>query len=427
MDLNQNNTGAGTILFVVLTLLGVALIQVSRSGTSVKSFQIKLFLSAIIIRFISSLSIYEYGLSSIVGDEDSSGYFMGQYYGGTWLSYNYSVLDLPRLWIPAFEEHHRGYYYLVGTLFFLTGWTGRIPPAALNCFFGALTVIVTYRITLCLFSAWTAKRVGWLACFIPSLIIWSSQTLKEPVIIFLETIGLYACVRLRMQGFSIKYILLCVISIFALYPFRFYASLVTAVAVFVTILLPEIGKRAKSGPMAGVIIVILIFPLAVSTGLIARTESQLEEYDLSRVQQFRSDVSVGQGSGVVSDYNLNTTSGFTLATIVGALHLLLAPFPWQLGGSLRMVFTLPEMLFWWWLFIFGLIPGTKFIIKSRLFDVLPLIIFILLLGLLYSITFGNVGLVFRQRAQILPWLIIFAVVGLEYRKYKSNFRMVHQF
>jgi hypothetical protein len=329
------------------------------------------------------------------------------------------MMDLPSLWMPAFEEHHRGYYYLVGTLYFITGWTGRLPPAALNCFFGAMTVVLTYRIAASLFSKWTAIRVGWLVSFIPSLIIWSCQTLKEPVVIFLETVALYSCLRLRINGFSIKYILLSVASIFVLYPFRFYASLVAAIAVFVTILLPEIGKRAKSTWISGLILVGLMAPLAISTGMLARTESQIEEYDLKRVQQFRSDISAGQGSGVVSDYNLTTTSGFTLATIIGAVHLLLAPFPWQLGGSLRMIFTFPEMIFWWWLFIFGLIPGLKYVFKYRLFDVFPLLIFTLSLGFLYSITFGNIGLVYRQRAQILPWLIIFAIVGLEFQKVKK--------
>ena len=32
-----------------------------------------------------------------------------------------------------------------------------------------------------------------------------------------------------------------------------------------------------------------------------------------------------------------------------------------------------------------------------------------------SMMFGNVGLIFRQRAQLLPWLLIIAVVGLEQR------------
>lgn len=416
MEDSTNNLSAGIFLFVILLLTGIFLITFTKNHYYTKNFQIKLFIYAIGIRFISSLFIYEFGLSSIIGDEDSSGYFIGRFYGGTWIGHDYSILDLPSLWIPAFSEHHRGYYYLVGTLYFVTGWVGRLPPAALNCFFGAMTVVLTYRIASSLFSDWTSVRVAWLVCFIPSLIIWSCQTLKEPVVIFLETLALYSCLRLRLNGFNVKYVILSVLAIFILYPFRFYASLVAAIAIFATILLPEIGKRSKSTWITLPILLLFTLPLAISTGMIARTEAQIEEYDLKRVQQFRSDISVGQGSGVTTDYNLSTSSGFTIATITGALHLLLAPFPWQLRGSLRMIFTLPEMLFWWWLVVFGLVPGAKYIFKYRVLDTLPLIVFIGLLGFLYSITFGNVGLVYRQRAQILPWLIIFAVVGLEYKR-----------
>jgi hypothetical protein len=251
------------------------------------------------------------------------------------------------------------------------------------------------------------------------MIIWSCQTLKEPVVIFMETVALYSCVRLKQAGFDLKYILLCIIAMFMLYPFRFYASLVTGLAVFMTFVLPEIGQRAGSTKIAGILIVLLVVPIAISSGLMARSESQIEQFDIERIQQFRSDVARGQGSGVESDFDMQTTSGFTLAAVVGALHLLLAPFPWQLGGSLRLVFTFPEMLIWWWMFFAGFLPGIWYAMKHRLIEVMPALVFIGVLGFLYSITFGNVGLVFRQRAQILPWLLIFTVVGLEMRKLKK--------
>lgn len=419
MGSNQSDLFPGLVFF--FSLIGIGLLIISRSHTHIqtRSFQIKLFLIAILVRFTGALVIYELGLSSIIGDEDSSGYFLGRYYGGLWIGQNKSFLDLPSLWAPAFQEHHRGYYYLVGTLFFLTGWTGRVPPAALNCFLGALTVIFSYRIARSLFSNWTAVRVGWLVCFIPSMIIWSCQTLKEPVVIFLETVALYSCIRLRQAGFDLKYILLCIAAMFLIYPFRFYASLVTGLAVFITFLLPEMGRRAGSARIAGLAIVVLVVPLAISSGLAARSETQIEQFDIDRIQQFRLDISKGQGSGVQSDFDMKTPSGFTLATAVGAIHLLLAPFPWQLGGSLRMLFTIPEMLLWWWLFFSGLLPGLWYSIRNRLFDVTPALVFIFVLGLLYSITFGNIGLVFRQRAQILPWLVIFSVIGFEVRKLRK--------
>jgi hypothetical protein len=101
---------------------------------------------------------------------------------------------------------------------------------------------------------------------------------------------------------------------------------------------------------------------------------------------------------------------------IGAAHLLLAPFPWQLGGgSLRMVLTLPELVYWWWLVFNGLIPGVIYSVRHRLSDVRAMLLMLIGFGLLYSLTFGNVGLVFRQRAQLLPWMFILAAVGLEQR------------
>jgi hypothetical protein len=40
------------------------------------------------------------------------------------------------------------------------------------------------------------------------------------------------------------------------------------------------------------------------------------------------------------------------------------------------------------------------------------------------VTFGNVGLAYRQRAQLLPWLIIIAMVGLERRALKRRMKQL---
>lgn len=84
-----------------------------------------------------------------------------------------------------------------------------------------------------------------------------------------------------------------------------------------------------------------------------------------------------------------------------------------------MLLTLPELLVWWWLIFAGLLTGIWRAIRTRFGEVQPLLIFISGLGLLYSLMFGNVGLIFRQRAQLLPWLLIFAFVGLEHRRTKK--------
>lgn len=420
MTPEPNDLWFALLLIPLLAIGGYALISLTDTHAETRAHQKKLFLIAFAIRVLGALAIYEIGLANIVGDEDSSGFFMGRMYAGIWEAQGKTLLDLPALWAPAFEEHHRGYYYLVGTLYFLTGVIGRMSPAILNSFFGALTVVFAYRIARSLFSNWSAVRVGWLVCFFPSMIIWSCQTLKEPVVILLETVALYSCLRLKQAGFDLKYILLCGVSIMLLYPFRFYASLVAAVAVFLSMALPEIGRRTASVKIAGFLIVLLVLPIAYSSGVIARSESQLEQFDLQRIQQFRTDIARGSGSGVENTYDLQTPGGFTVGTLVGAAHLLLAPFPWQIRGSLRAIFTIPELLVWWWLVWVGLIPGINHVLRHRLIEAMPALVFIAGLGLLYSMMFGNVGLIFRQRAQLLPWLLVFVVAGLELRQIRRT-------
>lgn len=420
MTPEPNDLWFALLLIPLLAIGGYALISLTDTHAETRAHQKKLFLIAFAIRVLGALAIYEIGLANIVGDEDSSGFFMGRMYAGIWEAQGKTLLDLPALWVPAFEEHHRGYYYLVGTLYFLTGVIGRMSPAILNSFFGALTVVFAYRIARSLFSNWSAVRVGWLVCFFPSMIIWSCQTLKEPVVILLETVALYSCLRLKQAGFDLKYILLCGASIMLLYPFRFYASLVAAVAVFLSMALPEIGRRTASVKIAGFLIVLLVLPIAYSSGVIARSESQLEQFDLQRIQQFRTDIARGSGSGVENTYDLQTPGGFTVGTLVGAAHLLLAPFPWQIRGSLRAIFTIPELLVWWWLVWVGLIPGINHVLRHRLIEAMPALVFIAGLGLLYSMMFGNVGLIFRQRAQLLPWLLVFVVAGLELRQIRRT-------
>jgi hypothetical protein len=84
--------------------------------------------------------------------------------------------------------------------------------------------------------------------------------------------------------------------------------------------------------------------------------------------------------------------------------------------------TTPELVVWWWLVFMGLIPGLWHVCKTRLADAQPMLFFIVGLGLLYSMMFGNVGLIFRQRAQLLPWLLIIAIAGLEQRAIRNLLR-----
>src|SRR5215475_43372 len=430
----NNDLLSGMVFLLAFAGLGSFLLTLTRKHHQTRNEQIILFLCALVVRFAASICVYELGLSKVLGDEDGSGWVYGLALSDGWGRRRLGVLSLPEIWAGAYGQPQRGFQYMSGVFFFITGASARMPLAAMNCFFGALTVILVYRTAIGLFSRWTAVRAGWVACFFPSLIIWSAQTLKEPVVIFLEALALYACVNLKLSGFSVKYVLLCAAAIVLLPPFRFYAAYLAGAIAVMALALPRIGARIGKGgssfktALAALAIATLVAPLAVSSGYLARNEAAFERYaQVKEIATFKRNVATGYGSGVESEYDLNSPTGLAIAIGVGWANLLLAPFPWQLGGgSLRMLLTTPELAVWWWLVFMGLIPGLWHVCKTRLADAQPMLFFVLGLGLLYRMMFGNVGLIFRQRAQLLPWLLIIAVAGLERLALRKALKRVAQ-
>jgi|SRR3984885_308722 4-amino-4-deoxy-L-arabinose transferase-like glycosyltransferase len=409
---------SGLILFILLCFVGIACLYATWNHRATVRFQVKVFLCAFGLRFLMSVIIYQFGLVNVLKDEDASGWVMGAALYKDWVRKAVALWDLPSVLAGAFAGQHHGYGFLVGTLFYLTDMPERLAAAALNCFIGALTVVLVYRIARSLFSEGVAVKSAWWACLLPSMLIWSSQTLKEPTIILLETVVLYGCVRLKLSGISLRHVIACALAIVLVLPFRFYAAYIAGAAIAVALVMPQFGKR-KMGILPAIGVAACLIPIIMMSGVFVQSEAEIERFDLQRIQKFKQGIAEGSGSGVTSSYDLKTPGGLGLATLVGGAHLMLAPFPWQLGGgSVRMVLTVPELIVWWWLFFVGVLPGLWYAIRNRFGDIQPLLFFLLGLGLLYSMMFGNVGLAYRQRAQLLPWLLIFGMVGLEQRALK---------
>jgi hypothetical protein len=402
----------GVLTAVGLLAAGGAVLALTRRCREALSLQLTLFALAFGARFAMALVIYQFGLVDVLGDEDGCGWVLGVELRDSWVRSGTTLLDLPAALRGIYNVSHPGYRYLLAVWFFLTGTSTRLSAAALNCWCGALTVVLAYRTARTLFPRYVADRVGWLTCLFPSLVVWSAQTVKEPVIMFLEAVALYGCLQLKRGAFSPRHVLAIAAAVLLLVTFRFYAAYITMVCVVLVLALPRSGSAATS--LGGAVAVLLLTGAGLAlSGVLARHEAALERFDLDYVDHYRRGLAVGSGSGVEARYDLATPEGIGMTLAVGASHLLLAPFPWQLGaGSRRMLLVGPEMLVWWWLFFVFVLPGLWACLRYRLFDSLPLLLFVVGMGLLYSLTFGNIGLVYRQRAQLLPWLLIFAAVGM---------------
>jgi hypothetical protein len=418
------NTGLpqALILIVIFALVVTKLIGLTASGEGAKRLEMRLFLTALGLRFIASLALYEFGLVDVIKDEDASGWLNGVLVYEDWVRRDVSIFQLPHEWAQPFVHIFgtRGYAFLIGTLFYLTDLPASLPAAVISNVCGAATAVVVYRCAALFFSRWVAERSAWAVCLIPSLIIWSAQTLKEPIVIFLETLAIYGCARLKTRGISFTGIIGCIAPVLLLLAFRAYAAYIAAGVVVISLLIPRIGHGhgvLHSGiAVAGVLAIVVL-----GTGVLGPHLNAMEKFDLGHIQEIRDYTARTTGSGVPLDYDLDTLRGFTMSALVGGVHLLFAPFPWQLGGaSLRMVLTVPDAALWWWLFVAGSLPGLAWGIRRRPQELMPLFLFLTAMGVLYSITFSNVGLVYRYRATLMPWLLVFAMVGFEQRRLRRE-------
>jgi hypothetical protein len=285
-----------------------------------------------------------------------------------------------------------------------------------------MTAVFAYRIARSLASDWVALRAGWWTCLFPVMIIWSAQTIKEPFVIQLEVMALYGCIQLRISKFAPRHILLCVVCVVMLASMRFYAAYLTGLVILITLLLPPLLRR-KFTVRAAIGVVAIAIPLLSSVGALNRYTKLAGEWDLQRVDQFRQGMAKSADSGVESNFDTQTTRGLGSMTLFGGVHILLAPFPWQvMAGSARMVLTAPEMVVWWFMFFALVLPGLRYTIRHRFGGFMPLLLFILLLSVIYSLTFGNLGTAYRQRAQLMPYLLIFAALSLEQWKLPRTLR-----
>ncbi len=425
MDILNFAPGIAAILFFLI--FGRLWISRNPRYRETKKFQFNIFAIALILRFLMAIVIYQFGFVNVLGDADSAGWVYAGALSAKWQQDGMALLDLPNIIVEMYQSYHVGYYYFTGILFWITGIIDRLLAVSINCFAGAITVVLIYRIAFILFSKDVAKITALLCCFFPSLIIWSAQTVKEPLVVAFEALILYCIINLRLFHKQIfKYIIISIFSVIFLAAVRYYAAVVCTIVITVGIFMPSGKSTSQKGHLIKNIFLITLFiGIFFGTGIMSRYQTDTERLaSLEALAEYREGIiRADAGSTVVLDYDITTPSGLIKMLIMGGFYLYFSPFPWQLGGaSLRMLLVMPEVLFWWWLFIFAVIPGLIYSIKKKFGDIFAILLFVSTMSAPYALAFANIGLAHRMRGQLLPFLFIFAGVGLVLGKIKRQRR-----
>lgn len=409
--------GAASIL-IVLVLSTIAL-GVFRKFTSEREFLTTVFLGALLVRLAFGVFIHVFEYRDFFGADaetyDFNGWRLVEYWLGQVSS---DDLALQRAWSTAGPGW--GMNYLVGGIYYVIG--RNIFAAQSFCaVFGAATAPMVYFCAAKMFSNKRVAKISAIAiAFFPSFIIWSSQLMKDGLIIFLLVLAMTMVLQLQ-EKFNYLALLLLVFSLFGIFSLRFYIFYMVAIAVGGSFI---IGVTGSAQSIARRTAVLVLMGLGLTyLGVIRNASVDFEKYaSLERIQSSRQDLATSAESGFGEDIDVSTTEGAISAVPIGLLYLMFAPFPWEMS-NFRQAITLPEVLLWWAM-IPLLVAGLWYAIRQRLRNSVPVLIFSLMLTLAYSIFQGNVGTAYRQRTQIQVFLFIFIAVGITlYLEGKENTRL----
>lgn len=300
-----------------------------------------------------------------------------------------------------------GYFYINAAFFYVFGHTA-IPLKLVNALLGALTGRYVYYIARELFGATVAARSAQFAAFFPSLVLWSSVNIRDVWVIFLILFVSWHSLRI-VKGRSILALFSVGIGIYAITFFRDYLFFVVALPPVVAFLIGTRGNLGRNFVFAMLAAVGVLYLIERGAGAGAVPHMSLES-----LSQVRQDMAQGAGSAYQQDVDISTPGRALLFLPVGVAYFLFSPFPWQMTSLLKL-FSLPEMLLMYYLTP-SIVRGIAHTIRHHFRESLQVLLLTALLTVSYALGEGNVGTLYRHRAQAILFYLMFAAVGLELKR-----------
>lgn len=298
------------------------------------------------------------------------------------------------------------YFYLNGISHFVFGTS--VPLKLLNALIGALSCRYAYLIADTLFGGRVARRTAQLTAFFPSLVLWSAVNIRDVWVVFLILFLCWKSYELA-NAFSFLRLVTVVGSIVLISGFRQYLVLVVAIPPVVAALIGGRGRLLRNFVLALLGGAAIVFFVQES-----RASHAVAIMDLETIAQHRRDMAYGAGSAFEQGADISTPGKALRFLPVALVYFWFSPFPWQMTSFLK-ILSLPEMLL-----VYSLTPaivrGIRYTLRTRLRESIQVILLISFLTVSYALGSGNVGTLYRHRAQALSFYLMFAAVGLALRK-----------
>ncbi|HEX8639391.1 MAG TPA: glycosyltransferase family 39 protein, partial [Pyrinomonadaceae bacterium] len=298
----------GAIAALLLTVFSLTVVSLIRYyAPEDKEYLTNIFLLALLARVCFGVMINYFNLQEFFGGDantyDGVGYRLVQIWQG-------EAINLNDQWAKraaSTDDVGWGMYYLTAIIYFITG-RSMLVAQSFCAVIGAATAPMIY---FCAQKIYQNQRVAKISAlfiaFFPSFIIWSSQLLKDGLIIFLLVCTMTMVLQLQKK-FSLPALAVLIFSMFGVISLRFYIFYMLAAAVAGTFV---IGSGGSVKSMTRNLIAIVLVGLALTyLGVIRNAATGIDRFgNLEAVQRSRQDLATNAESGFGRDIDVSTTEG----------------------------------------------------------------------------------------------------------------------
>ena len=278
---------------------------------------------------------------------------------------------------------------------------------SISLLLGVFSVFLGWKIATMIWNNQIAKRVGWFIALFPSLILYSSLTLKEPYICFFLLVALYGVVS-WVKTDKLKSVFLALTGFTG--AIFFHGSYIVGAIIFVlifgfrNILISTTKLRFNYKIFTFLFIFVVLSQLYISNKIKVPYLGNFEtSTDMTRLLH-KTSISTRGEAAWPEWIKMNSPIEAIYKLPVRAIYFVFSPFPWDVKKSTHLLGMIDAFLYLYLSFL--IFCNRKAIWKDRT----SRIILILLLSYIfvYAVGVGNFGTALRHRSKFVIMFILLA-------------------
>jgi hypothetical protein len=392
----------GFLLVPLICVIAITWTAISAEPDE-QAWLIRLCISALIVRVLASFTL-EFIWSAFESSSDGAAY--GPHAAAiaeTWHRVGFVKYGD----VVATPVGAPGYVYFSAATFWLFGYN-TLFIKLINGMFAALAAVYTYKLGKHFFNESVGRFSATITAFMPSLILWTSQNLKDSMVLFVSMWALWVAAQgLRWTVYRIP---LLGILIGVLGTIRVETAIGLGVVIALTITFQQSSNWVARIFFSAMGIVVLGLTLATSGYGFLGEDFVSQNLTLESISAKRQITAYG-GSAVAASGDTTSLGGFLIYIPEAIMNFLLRPWPWEATRSFTQIMTIPESLFLWYpLFVLSMV-GLVHCWRTNAARTTLLWVYMLAATVAAAPQYGNLGTAYRHRIQLWPCFFILAGVG----------------